>query len=474
MNLNYLIKLTMKRLTFIIGLLIVALLQVQGQVPQKFSYQAVLRNADGTVIANQAVNVKISLHKTSTSGTIVYSEVHNPTTTAQGVVNLSIGGGTEQSTSFSSIPWGESIFIQIEVKKASEATYQNMGTSQILSVPYALTAGSVKEVVSQPSASDTDPIFVVKNKEGKIVFAVYQTGVKVFVEDSPTKGTKGGFAVGGLSGQSKGGVEYLSITPDSSKIIFNEPTTIKGTKGGFAVGGLSNKSYAKNEYFKVTKDSSYFSTTVYAQADIITSGTVSVNVGTPSDKITDADGNPYQTVKIGSQIWMKENLRTLHFNEGTAIKTDSVNVYNYTSNIDTITKYGRLYAYNVIYNNLNVCPIGWHVPTNNDWITLITFVGGPDWSVNSLLTARKLMDTTSGLWLNTNLSVNNITGFSARPGGQGSVSASWFYSGLGSTGVWWKKEPIPSYFRIDGNTGEIQMGEGSNMDGNSIRCIKDN
>lgn len=106
-----------------------------------------------------------------------------------------------------------------------------------------LTWGTSLQVASLPSAGINDPILEVKNKDGKVVFGVYQTGVRIYVEDSPiVKAEKGGFAVGGLSNQSKGvPAEYFRITSDSARVYINE-TTAKGEKGGFAVGGLSNQS----------------------------------------------------------------------------------------------------------------------------------------------------------------------------------------------------------------------------------------
>lgn len=107
-----------------------------------------------------------------------------------------------------------------------------------------LTWASSLQLASVPSAGVDDPIFEIKNKDGKVVFGVYQGGVRIYVEDSPIiKGTKGGFAVGGLSNQSKAGpAEYFRITSDSARIYVKEVPTVKGTKGGFAVGGLSGQS----------------------------------------------------------------------------------------------------------------------------------------------------------------------------------------------------------------------------------------
>jgi uncharacterized protein (TIGR02145 family) len=179
---------------------------------------------------------------------VLYTETHSPTTSKQGVVSVIIGTGTQVGDSaFTSIPWrAGNVFIKLEIDPNGTTSYTPMGDpTKLMSVPYALYADNTKEVTSQPNAADDEPIFVVRNKEGKIVFAVYQTGVRVYVEDSPIlKGAKGGFAVGGLSNQAKDEVEYFRITSDSARIFMNERSTNKGAKGGFAVGGLSNLSKA--------------------------------------------------------------------------------------------------------------------------------------------------------------------------------------------------------------------------------------
>lgn len=460
----------MEKKIFIIGLLLVAMmLQLQGQVPQKFSYQAVIRNADGTVMASQSVDIKISLRKTSLTGDIVYSETFSEIpTNAQGVISLSVGGGTVLSGVFATIPWGENIFIQVDEKKTTESTYQTIGATQILSVPYALYAGSVSQVVSQPDAAIDDPIFVVKNKDGKIVFAVYQTGVKIYVEDSPVKGAKGGFAVGGLSNQAKGAIarDILFVNPDSTRINFNE-NIAKGAKGGFAVGGLSNqsKSATNNDFFKVTKDSSYFSTTVFASANITSTGTISSGAGTASDPVQDIDGNVYQTVQIGTQVWMKENLRTTHYSYGKSIYPYDT-AYNYTTNVDTIKNYGRLYSYFAVTDTSNVCPNGWHVPSPPDWDSLLVFVGGPYWKRDSIITGLRLMD--KNYW-GVPTKANDASGFSGRAAGQAMQSAQWFFSGIGTEANWWGKFGFT--LKLDSGGGVV-IGSGNPSNAFSVRCVK--
>lgn len=461
----------MKSTLLSIAIFFALVFQGIAQTPQKISYQAVLRNADGTVIASQPVDVKITLKKAASNGTIVYTETFSQNTSAQGAVSLSIGEG--DAVSFAAIPWGENIFIQTEVKKSSDLTYNDLGTTQILSVPYALTAGSVKEVKSLPGSNVDDPIFVVKNNDGQIVFAVYQDGVRVNIDDSGiTKGARGGFAVGGLS-QAKGSLqEYLRITPDSARIYINDSNS-KGARGGFAVGGLSQSKGITQEYFKVTSDTSYFKTTLFTESNIISTGTINTGAGVASTPVTDFDGNTYQTVKIGNQIWMKENLRTTHYSYGSAISGEAA-VYNNSVDVDTLKTYGMLYSNLVIIDTANVCPNGWHVPTYQDWDTLMVTVGGPYWLTTPIVTGLKLMEkgttvNSTGSWSNDN-NANNVSGFSGRPGGQAMVSALWFFNGIGLEGNWW--DSAGGHITLNGSTGEVGKLEPMSGYSYSIRCVK--
>ena len=227
------------------------------QTPQGLNYQAVVRNSTGIPIADKTVRLRITLQ--DASQVPYYIENHLITSNSQGVITAIIGEGTQEGiNTFISIPWEKGdIHLKAELDIDGGTTYTPLSNAtKLQAVPYALFAENTKEVVSQPTALDDDPIFVVKNKAGQIVFAVYQTGVRVYVEDSPViKGARGGFAVGGLS-QTKAGIipEYFRITPDSARIYTNKTTT-KGARGGFAVGGLSQTKAIAEEYLQITQDS---------------------------------------------------------------------------------------------------------------------------------------------------------------------------------------------------------------------------
>ncbi len=122
------------------------------------------------------------------------------------------------------------------------------GTNSGLQGVSNLTWGTNLQVRSISTAAADDPIMEVRNKNGLVVFAVYQSGVRMFVDGITAKGAKGGFAVGGLT--SKASSEYFLITPDSARVRLKDPVA-KGAKGGFAVGGLTSKG-AVNSYLQLT------------------------------------------------------------------------------------------------------------------------------------------------------------------------------------------------------------------------------
>ena len=136
----------MKKTLQIIALLFCTL--IFAQAPEKFSYQAVVRNASNEIITNAPVGVKVSILKTSAAGTVVYAETQTATTNANGLISIQIGSGTVQSGTIAGINWGaDSYFIKTEIDPGGGTTYSIAGTTQLLSVPSALYANS--------SASDT-------------------------------------------------------------------------------------------------------------------------------------------------------------------------------------------------------------------------------------------------------------------------------------------------------------------------------
>lgn len=130
-----------KKISLIFALFAAITFTAQAQAPQAFKYQAVARDNMGNTLANQTVSFRISILQGSSSGTSVYSESHTTTTNPYGLANLNIGAGTVISGTFATISWGtNNYFIKVEMDPAGGSAYTLMGTTQLLSVPYALYA----------------------------------------------------------------------------------------------------------------------------------------------------------------------------------------------------------------------------------------------------------------------------------------------------------------------------------------------
>lgn len=145
----------MKKISISIFVLMLCI-TVLSQVPQAFKYQAVARDASGNVLANRMVSFRISIIPGSATGSAVFTETHTKTTNAFGLVDLEIGSGTKVIGSFSSIEWANNIyFFNVEFDPAGGTSFILMGTSQLLSVPYAQHALTVEN--DNVDDADNDP-----------------------------------------------------------------------------------------------------------------------------------------------------------------------------------------------------------------------------------------------------------------------------------------------------------------------------
>src|SRR5690554_3235320 len=152
----------MKKLfTFMVAVFLTATLWAQS--PEKMSYQAVIRNSSEALVTNTTVGMQISILQGSASGTAVYVETQSPTTNANGLISIKIGDGTVQSGDFTNIEWANGpYFIKTETDPAGGTDYTITGTSQLLSVPYALHAKTAESVSG--TITETDPVFTAWDK----------------------------------------------------------------------------------------------------------------------------------------------------------------------------------------------------------------------------------------------------------------------------------------------------------------------
>ena len=146
-----------KIFTIIAGLMLTV--SVFAQAPEKMSYQAVVRNSSNALVTTQAVGMQISILQGGATGTAVYVETQTPTSNANGLVSLEIGTGTVVSGDFTTIDWAnDTYFIKTETDLAGGTTYTITGTTQLMSVPYALHAKTAESVTG--GVTETDPIYI--------------------------------------------------------------------------------------------------------------------------------------------------------------------------------------------------------------------------------------------------------------------------------------------------------------------------
>jgi hypothetical protein len=225
-----------------------------SQIPQGFNYQAIARDGDGNLITS-SFSIKVEIQNLA-ADTIFWIEEHNVTPNEYGLISFIVGQGTplggRYCNDFEDIDWAS----RPRYLKTSANTgggYTEMGTTQIWAVPYSLVAKKVdgpirKLEIGGASILPDSILFEVKNNDDQTVFAIYNEGVRIYVDDG-VKGPKGGFTIGGFGSAKTPSQEYLRVTGDSTRIYVNE--NAKGPKGGFAIGGFASKADVVN-YMNIT------------------------------------------------------------------------------------------------------------------------------------------------------------------------------------------------------------------------------
>lgn len=200
--------------------------------------------------------------------------------------------------------------------------------------------------------------------------------------------------------------------------------------------------------------------------------------------VKDIDGNIYKTVTIGKQVWMKENLKTTKYNDGTSIPlvTDdkewgalTTPAYCWYRNDAKANKdtYGALYNWFTISTN-KLCPKGWHVPTDEEWTTLTTFLGGEG------VAGGKLKDKGTTHWESPNVGATNESGFTARSSGDRNYTGVFDLTGSNaiyfrSNCYWWSSTELQAgnayYRRLYNSFSEVYRSPSVKQYGYSVRCL---
>jgi uncharacterized protein (TIGR02145 family) len=260
----------------------------------------------------------------------------------------------------------------------------------------------------------------------------------------------------------------------SENPTINDSKTSDGTGSGRFASNITGLAPNNLYYLKA-----------YAINEVVTRYGSQEYMKTKIGEITDIEGNIYQTVKIGNQEWISENLKTTKYNDGTDIPfvIDSTEWSNlstpgycwYNNDILNKTIYGALYNWHTVQTD-KLCPTGWHVPNDSEWLILTDYLGGES------VAGGKLKGTGTEHWGKIvspprNEGATNETGFTALPGG-------WRYhhgmfSNEGASGFWWSSTTtqhdinIAWQRSINWSINSVDRWHDDKKFGFSIRCIKD-
>ena len=268
-------------------------------------------------------------------------------------------------------------------------------------------------------------------------------------------------------------LEITGITDDEFKLAIISPDTVILKSGVYRIDGATDTTWVEN-----ILEISSIDTTVVLNAN----GTVS-----------DIDGNSYKIVKIGDQWWMRENLKTTRYADGTEIP----GVYAYENDESHAEDYGRLYTWEGVMNgaassNANtsgvqgVCPAGWHVPSDEEWKQLEMYLGmtqeqADDIGWRETVSAGKLKSTrtepdTHPRWNSPNTGATNDSRFSAFPGGYRNNMGDFHLKGR--FGYWWSSTEsftdVRAWYRgLDYGFGGMLRYTTDKHNGLSARCVSD-
>ena len=393
-----------KQLTFFFFSLFLHLLipsSLVAQSPQGIPYQAVMRNADGSVMASSAVNLTLMIHDGTASGTVVYQESHSLSSNAQGLVSCVVGNGVVSQGNFSNINWGSGAeFLHVMMGTT------DLGTQQLMSVPYALYSDNTNVSISTTG----DTLTIGGN-------SVIVPGISAA---NPT--TNGGLGAQVLAGNTTCASEYISVT---------------------GCGGQTSLTY---------------------------------------------DGRTYDLVEIGGQCWFADNLATDQYRNGDLIPTGLDNatwaattsgafaIYN--NDLANDATYGKLYNWYTTVDSRGLCPTGWHVPTDCEWMYLEGSLG---MSVTDQQTFGFRGNDVGGKlkaninWNLPNQGANNQSGFTAFAGGLRDHFGA--YLTFGEFGTWWSSTldlNLDTWTRtLDYGAPDILRNNGDFQGGYSVRCVRD-
>ncbi len=465
---------------------------VHSQFPERIKYQAVARDSFGNFVSDQQIAIKLSILRGGVNGPISYSEIHQVQTNVLGIVNIEIGAGLIQVGSLDTIQWGSSIFfLKTEIDLNGGINFTLSGTSQLVSVPYAMFA-------KQASAFNV-PLLT----QGQIDDLTPSAGIIVFNVSTDKLQLWNGFAWIVFSGSCEPLPTVSDAGPDKTvndtvlNLEGNTPIVGTGTwivingNGGIIsdTGNPTSVFYGipGEEYTLIWKISSYCGQT--ADTVVITINQVA---GSACQGVSSVEyqGKTYTTVAIGSQCWFKENLDVGVMIWSSNAQTDNgvIEKYCYSNDTAYCNTYGGLYKweelmnYNYVEGTQGICPVGWHIPSDYEFCQLASYMdstvdcNGLGWlGTNS---GGKLKEVGTAHWLSPNTGATNESGFTGLGAGYWSnFSGSGNFYSFNVTGSFWTSSMVSTaiawdYYLYYTNS-KIYRQQLSTTHHNSLRCIKD-
>jgi uncharacterized protein (TIGR02145 family) len=285
---------------------------------------------------------------------------------------------------------------------------------------------------------------------------------------SQTTGSSGGWIIddGGAPVTTRGICWSITVNPT----IDNSKTTLSSDHGGifgsFAIGLVPSTTYYIRAYATNSEGTSY-GNEVHFTTSALSDTTV-----------TDINGNIYPVRKIGSQTWMLENLKSTNYQNGDEIPMGLDNdvwgittsgahsIYNYDQGNNSV--YGKLYNWYAGVDSRKIAPVGWHVPSREEWETLFSFLGG------SSVAGGEMKETGLAHWVSPNTGATNSSGFTGLPTGTRLNTGGFSFMGIG--GYWWtttEDNLDANAVLLKNDATDALVITGSRQNGAAIRCIKD-
>ena len=228
----------MKKVSFLASFILSAVLVLSTALcsaQDSIQYQLVIRNAAGKLITNKQVNMKFSLVN---GGQSFYEETQKTTTDKYGNISVFIGTGTAIKGSMKDVPWSTmDISLKVESDTDGGDKFKELGTVPIAAAPYAMFAATAGSNANGGSPKDSEALFEVCDRDGQPVFAVYNSGIVVYVDESAPKAKRSGLVVTGRSSKDGESADYFAVDAEGTHIYVDDTETNKAARSGLIVTG---------------------------------------------------------------------------------------------------------------------------------------------------------------------------------------------------------------------------------------------